>query len=354
MTFSRMISVVGCHAEGEVGDVIVGGVLPPAGATMFEKMLTMQREHDDVRRMLLREPRGSIARHVNLVLPPVREDCDAGVIIMEPTEYPPMSGSNTIATVTVLLETGMIPMREPETTLRLDMPGGLVIARARCEGGKCVSVQFENVPSFAQLLDATLEVEGVGEVIVDVAYGGMYYAIVDAAQLGLPVTPEHARAFVGFADRIRTAAQAQLEVVHPDNPGIRDVTMVQFTEPYRGSDEVTPNTCVIAAGRSDRSPTGTGTSARMAVLHARGQMAVGDRLRHGSIIGTVFEGRIGAQTSTESGLPAIVPVIEGSAWITGYHQYLVDNADPFPAGYLVPDTFGGTALLSDLGPGGLV
>ena len=340
----RMISVVGCHAEGEVGDVIVGGVLPPPGATMFEKRLAMERDHDHIRKLLIREPRGSIARHVNLVLPPTRSDCDAGVIIMEPTEYVPMSGSNTIATVTVLLETGMLPMSEPETVVRLDMPGGLVIARARCEGGKCVSVRFENVPAFAHQLDARLQVDGLGELTVDVAYGGMYYAIVDTEQLGLPVRPENARAFVDLADRIRIAAQAQLEIVHPDNPGIRDVTMVQFAEAYRGPDAPTPNTCVLACGRSDRSPTGTGTSARMAVLHARGRLAVGDRLIHGSIIGTEFRGRILRETTTESGHPAIVPEIEGRAWITGYHHYVLDGADPFPVGYAVPDTFGGTAL----------
>lgn len=341
---ARMISVVGCHAEGEVGDVIVGGVLPPAGATMFEKRMAMERDHDGVRQLLLREPRGSIARHVNLVLPPTRGDCDAGVIVMEPTEYPPMSGSNTIATTTVLLETGMLPMREPETTVRLDMPGGLVVAHARCEAGKCVSVRLENVASFAHKLDARLEVDGLGTISVDIAYGGMYYAIVDLHELGLTVAPEHARTFVDIADRIRTAAQAQLEIVHPDNPEIRDVTMVQFAEPYRGSETATPNTCVMAAGRSDRSPTGTGTSARMAVLHARGQMAVGDRLIHSSIIGTEFTGRILGETTTESGQPAIVPEIEGRAWITGFHHYLLDRADPFPVGYAVPDTFGGTAL----------
>ena len=344
MSFRRMISVVGAHAAGEVGDVIVGGVLPPAGATMFEKMLTMEREHDDIRRTLLREPRGSIARHVNLVLPPTRADCDAGVIIMEPTEYPPMSGSNTMATVTVLLETGMVAMVEPVTTVRLDMPGGLVIASAQCENGKCRSVLVENVPAFAHQLDAVLEVEGLGPLTVDVAYGGMYYAIVDTERVGLDVVPQNARAFVDLADRIRRAAQTQLDIVHPENPGIRDVTMVQFAQPYQGSDTVTPNTCVMAAGRSDRSPTGTGTSARMAVLRARGQMEVGDRLIHGSIIGTEFVGTVKADT-TVAGRPAIVPTIEGSAWITGFHQYLVDDSDPFPEGYLVPDTFGGTDLL---------
>jgi proline racemase len=344
MTFRRMISVVGAHAAGEVGDVIVGGVLPPRGATMFEKKLTMEREHDDIRRLLLREPRGSIARHVNLVLPPTRSDCDAGVIIMEPTEYPPMSGSNTIASVTVMLETGMIAMQEPVTTVRLDMPGGLVVATANCENGKCRSVRLENVPAYAHLLDAEIDVAGLGPLTVDVAYGGMYYAIVDTARVGLSVTPANARAFVDLADSIRRAAQQQLDVVHPENPEIHDVTMVQFAEPYRGSGIVTPNTCVLAAGRSDRSPTGTGTSARMAVLHARGQMAVGDTLIHASITGTEFVGTIKAETSV-GGRPGIVPTIEGSAWITGYHQYLLDDSDPFPEGYLVPDTFGGTALL---------
>src|SRR4051812_27068476 len=148
MGFKRVISVVGCHAAGEIGDVIVGGVLPPAGATMYEKMRTMERDHDQVRRLLLCEPRGSVARHANLIVPPTRPDCDAGVIIMEPTEYVPMSGSNTIAAVTVLLETGMLSLQEPETIVRLDMPGGLVTARAHCAAGKCVSVELENVPCF--------------------------------------------------------------------------------------------------------------------------------------------------------------------------------------------------------------
>jgi trans-L-3-hydroxyproline dehydratase len=339
----RTLTVVGCHAGGEVGDVITGGVLPPAGATVFEQMRNLQRDGDGLRRLLLREPRGSVARHVNLVVPSTRADCDAGFIIMEPTEYPPMSGSNTIASVTVLLETGMIPMREPETVVRLDMPGGRVVATARCRNGKCESVRLRNVPSFAHQLDAQLDVAGLGPITVDIAYGGMYYAIVDTLALNLPVASANAREFVDLADRIRRAAQQQLDIVHPENPDIRDVTMVQFAEPYRGSGQLTPNTCVLAAGRSDRSPTGTGTSARMAVLHARGAMQVGDQLVHGSITGTEFVGTIEEET-TVGGRPAIVPAIEGQAWITGFHQYLLDASDPFPEGYLVPDTFGGTAL----------
>jgi proline racemase len=237
-------------------------------------------------------------------------------------------------------------MREPETVVRLDMPGGLVVATARCRAGKCESVRLENVPCFAHALDAELDVAGLGRISVDVAYGGMYYAIVDTAALGLAVRPENARTFVELADRIRVAARQQLEIVHPENPDIRDVTMIQFAEPYRGSGAVTPNTCVLAAGRSDRSPTGTGTSARMAVLHARGAMAVGDTLVHASILGTEFTGTILRETAV-AGRPAIVPSIEGSAWITGFHTYLLDASDPFPAGYLVPDTTGGTGLLAE-------
>ncbi len=345
MGFKRVISVVGCHAAGEIGDVIVGGVLPPAGATMYEKMRTMERDHDQVRRLLLCEPRGSVARHVNLIVPPTRPDCDAGVIIMEPTEYVPMSGSNTIAAVTVLLETGMLPLREPETIVRLDMPGGRVTARARCSAGKCVSVELENVPCFVHTLDATLEVEGFGPLAVDIAYGGMFFALVDAERLGFEVLPAEARALAELGEKIRLAARDQLVIEHPENPGIRGVSIVQFGQPYQGPGKSTRNTCIVAPGRSDRSPTGTGTCARMAVLHARGRMGVGDTLIHSSIIGTEFEGRILAET-TVAGRAAIVPAIRGSAWLTGFHTYVLDASDPFPEGYVVADTWGVTGTLT--------
>lgn len=339
MAYQRVISVVGCHAAGEVGDVIVGGVLPPRGATMYEKMRSMEREHDHIRRLLLCEPRGSVARHLNLVVPSTRPDCDVGLIIMEPTEYVPMSGSNTIASVTVLLETGILPMREPETIVRLDMPGGVVIATAACQGGKCVHVELENVPSFVHGLDLPIEVKGLGRVRIDVAYGGMFFAIVDAAALGYEVQPSEARALAELGEQVRVAARDQLEVVHPDNPGIRGVSIVQFDQPFQGSGKVTRNTCIVAPGRADRSPTGTGTCARMAVLHARGQMAVGDELVHSSVIGTEFRGRIKATTRVGD-RSAIVPTIRGSAWITGFHHYVLDASDPFPEGYVVSDTWG--------------
>src|SRR4029079_66556 len=220
MRARRTITVVGCHAGGEIGNVVTGGVLPPPGATVFEQMQTLRRDRAGLRRLLLREPRGSVACHANLIVPSSRRDCDAGFIIMEPTEYPPMSGSNTICTATVLLETGMVEMHEPETLLRLEAPGGVVEVRARCRDGRCESVELTNVPSFAARLDAPLEVDGLGTLTVDVAYSGMWYAIHDAAGAGLLLEPEGARALSLAGERIRTAAREQLPCVHPENADI--------------------------------------------------------------------------------------------------------------------------------------
>ena len=340
-----MLSVVGCHAEGEVGDVIVGGFLPPGGATMFERMRAMERDFDHVRRFLLCEPRGSVCRHVNLLTPPINADCSVGVIIMEPTEYVPMSGSNLICTVTVILETGIVPIEEPVTIVMVDTPAGPVKAVAECRDGRCRSVEFENVPSFVDRLDASVEVAGLGTVLIDVAYGGMFYAIVDATELGFRVDASEARELAVAGEQIRLAAREQLDVVHPENSGIRGISIVQLARPFEGIGKVTRNTCIVAPGRSDRSPTGTGTCARMAVLHARGQMAVGDSMTHESIIGSQFHGRIIA-TTTAGDRPAIVPAIKGRAWITGFSTYLLDPDDPYPEGYLLPDSWGVTGTIT--------
>ena len=345
MRAQRVINVVGCHAAGEVGDVIVGGVLPPAGNTVFEMMQTMERDHDHIRRMLICEPRGSVARHVNLLVPPKSPGCHAGAIIMEPTEYPPMSGSNTMCIATVLLETGMVPMEEPYTTLRLDMPGGVVEARCECRDGKCVSVQIANVPCFVDRLDAPLEVPGVGTISVSVAYGGMFYGIVDVTTLGMAIVADQARELGELGEKIRLAAREQFDVVHPENPGIAGVSIIQLNEPFVASGQPVRNTCVVSPGRSDRSPTGTGTCARMAVLHAKGQLAVGESLVHESIIGSQFIGRIVGET-TVGGRPAILPTVQGSAWITGFHNYVLDPTDPYPQGYLVADTWGRSLVIN--------
>jgi trans-L-3-hydroxyproline dehydratase len=300
-------------------------------------------EDDSLRRLLLREPRGSVAVHANLIVPATRPDCAAGFIIMEPTEYPAMSGSNTMCVATVLLETGMVEMHEPETSLRLEAPAGVVEVRAGCRDGKCEWVELTNVPCFADQLDALLEVEGLGTLSVDVAFGGMWYAIADAAALGFALEPAEARDLSRVGERIRAAAREQLPCVHPENTAIAGVSIVQIAEPWQGVGKVSRNAVVVAPGRLDRSATGTGLSARMAALHARGLMSEGDGMSHASVLGTTFEGRIVGEARV-AGRPAIVPAIRGSAWITGITQVLVDPSDPFPEGYLLTDTWPGSDL----------
>jgi len=325
-----------------VGNVVVAGVDPPPGASVLEQMRAL-RADDRLRRFLLREPRGSVATHANLIVPATRPGCDAGYIIMEPTEYPAMSGSNTICVATVLLETGLVELREPETVLRLEAPAGVVEVRAACRDGRVESVELTNVPAFVAHLDAPLEVEGLGSLTVDVAFGGMWYAIADAAALGFALEPREARDLCAVGERIRLAAREQLACTHPDEPDVAGVSIVQLAGPWQGPGAVSKNAVVIAPGRLDRSATGTGLSARLATLHARGLMRTGEAMTHASPIGSTFEGRIVAATTVGS-LPAIVPAIRGSAFVTGRTELYVDARDPFPEGYLLSDTWPGNDL----------
>jgi trans-L-3-hydroxyproline dehydratase len=261
-------------------------------------------------------------------------------VIMEPTEYPAMSGSNTICVATVLLETGMVEMVEPLTTLRLEAPGGPIDITAGCRNGKVDWVELENVACFADRLDAPLEVDGLGTLTVDVAYGGMWYAIADARALGFELTPAESRDLSRVGELIRAAAREQLPVVHPENADIAGVSIVQIAEPWQGIGRVSKNAVVVAPGRLDRSATGTGLSARIAALHARGRMHVGHSMTHASVIGSTFDGRIVREVDV-AGRVGIVPAIKGSAWITGVTRVVVDPTDPFPEGYLLSDTWPG-------------
>jgi proline racemase len=334
-----VLTVVGCHAGGEIGNVVVAGVEPPRGATIYEQMQAL-RADDSIRRLLLREPRGSVAVHANIVLPATRPDCAFGYVIMEPTEYPPMSGSNTICVATVLLETGMVEMREPVTHVRLEAPGGPVDITAGCRDGKAEWIEIENVPCFADRLDAPLEVEGLGTLSIDVAYGGMAYAIADARALGFALVPAEARDLSRVGELIRKAAREQLPFIHPENPDIVGVSIVQIAEPWQGVGRVTKNAVVVAPGRLDRSATGTGLSARIAALHARGLLEIGQSMTHASVLGSTFEGRIVREVEV-GGRTGVVPAIRGTAWITGVSHVLLDPSDPFPEGYLLSDTWPG-------------
>lgn len=336
----KILHVVGVHTAGEVGDVVVGGVIDVPGKTMFEKMMHLWHKDDGMRQLLLNEPRGCSAMCHNIVLPPCNPEADAGLIIMEHEEYPPMSGSNTIATATVLLETGIVAIKEPTTHLKLDTPAGLVGVDAEVSGRKVTSITFHNVPAFVFALDVEVNVPDLGPVKVDVAWGGMIYCVVDVTKLGIEIKRENGRKLVELGERIKRAVQAQTDYVHPENPEIRGVSALEFTEPLSSDDQghIAVNTVVVSPGRLDRSPCGTGTCARLAVHHARGELKDGESLRHRSIIGSEFIGTINGITKVGE-YPAILPTIRGSAWITSFKQVVLDPTDPFPEGFRVGDVW---------------
>jgi proline racemase len=335
----RSINIVSCHAEGEVGDVIVGGVLPPPGETLWEQSRFIARDQQ-LRQFVLNEPRGGVFRHVNLLVPPKDKRAIAAWIIMEPEDTPPMSGSNSICVATVLLDTGIVPMVEPETHMVLEAPGGLVEVTARCAGGKARAITVRNVPSFVDKLDMPLEVPGLGTLRVDIAYGGDSFVIVDAAAAGFAIAPDEARDIAEAGVRITRAANEQLGFTHPTNPDWNHISFCQFAAPVLEEQGIKTgaNAVVIQPGKIDRSPTGTGCSARMAVLHARGQLALGESFIGRSIIGSEFHCRLEEVTSL-GGRPAIIPSITGRAWITGTRQEMLDPDDPWPLGYKLSDTW---------------
>jgi proline racemase len=340
MRFHRSIKVVGAHAEGEVGNVIVGGFGQVPGETMFDKRNHLAEHRDWIRQLILSEPRGQVARNANIILPSNHPDADAGYVIMESIEYPVMSGSNTICVATVLLETGMLDAVEPVTNLVLESAAGLIPVECQVRDGKVTQVRFTNQPAFVYHLDAPVEVEGVGTVTVDVAWGGMAYVLVDARRFGFEVTPDEARDICALGEKIKIAAAEQLDAIHPANPAFPGITICEFTLPAQRVDGVltAKNTVVVSPGRCDRSPCGTGTSARMAVMHARGELAIGEPFVHTSIIDSRFECRIEC-TTTVGGVPAVVPSIAGQAWITDLTTLVLDPTDPYPNGYRLTDTW---------------
>lgn len=339
MRAERVIHVVSAHAEGEVGDVIVGGVAPPPGETLWDQSRFIAADQG-LRNFVLNEPRGGVFRHVNLLVPPRHPDADMGFIIMEPEDTPPMSGSNSLCVATVLLETGIVPIQEPETRLLLEAPGGLIEAVASCRDGHVERVRIRNVASFADRLDAVIEVEGIGTLTVDTAYGGDSFVIVDAGALGYSLTPDEARDIAQTGVQITKAANTQLGFAHPEIPDWDHISFCQVAGPVKSRNGVKSARSAVAIrpGKIDRSPTGTGCSARMAVLHARGLLGPGEMFVGLSLIDSRFDCRIEAITEI-GGRTAIVPSLSGRAWITGTHQHTLDPSDPWPAGYRLSDTW---------------
>ena len=331
MRATRYLAAVDSHTEGMPTRVVTGGVGPIPGATMLERKLHFEAEMDDLRLLLMREPRGHSAMSGAILQPPTRPDADWGVLFIEVSGCLPMCGHGTIGVATVLVETGMVPVTEPETVVRLDTPAGLVEVRVAVADGRARSVTLRNVPSFLAATDREVDVPGVGRVRYDLAYGGNFYPLVPADGVGLEVEPARAGELIATGLAVMRAINAADRPVHPEDPRIAGCAHVVFTAP--GRDGADGRAAVaIHPGWLDRSPCGTGTSARLAQLHGRGRLGVGEAFVHESVIGTRFTGRVAAET-TVAGRPAIVPEITGRAWITGMGQYLLDADDPFPAGF---------------------
>jgi proline racemase len=328
--------------------VITGGIPHIPGNSTYEKMKWLENNDDQLRKLLLREPRGYPPHCCNIIVPPSDPEADAGYIIMEQIEYPMMSGGNTISVVTVLLEMGILPMREPVTELVLEAPAGLIRVKADCVGGKVKSVTFKNVPAFAAHLDAVINVPELGQITVDVGWGGMFYVITEIRQIrGLQLIPEHGKEITRVASMIRQAAIDQLPVAHPDYPGV-GITVSQMSGPsddpkadwknavMMGSGDFSWDKPATWTGVLDRCPSGTGTSAKMAVLHAKGQLELNQDFRHQSILGHVFTGRLIEETKIGD-MPAVIPTISGTSWIFGLNTIVLDHDDPYPEGFTIGD-----------------
>ncbi len=348
MEFKRTIHVVDTHI-GEPMRVITGGVPDIPGDSVYAKMKCLEKNDDQLRLMMLREPRGYPPVCCNLIVPPCHPDADAGFIVMEQTEYPAMSGGNTIAVVTVLLETGTLPMKEPLTEITLESPAGLIGVKADCVNGKVINVTFENVPAFAIHIDIEIEVKGLGKVTADVAWGGMFYVMADIEQFdGLTLAVENGRLITSIASRLRAAAAEQLPVVHPENPEFKEITISLLSGPPTHPDAHLKNAVTVATGpldwnkpetwtgAIDRCPCGTGTCAKMAALYAKGQLKLNQDFNHEGLLGTIFTGRLIRETKAGP-YKAVVPTISGQAWITGFNKYVLDDSDPFPEGFRMGD-----------------
>ena len=334
--FDNALELLLVHAEGEIGKVIVGGAPDIPGASILDKMNHINTVDDSLRRFVTFEPRAGVAMSTNLLLPPTRPDADAAFIVLQPDRAHPMSGSNCICVVTALLETGRVKMVEPETTVRLDTAAGLITVRARCENGRCVSVSLDNVPAFVLALDAPVNTR-FGVIKADIAFGGVFYALVDADQVGLAIVPENARALAEAGIAIKADLRGQIAVSHPEIPGLDDVAYVMFRS--READGSIRTCTTLKPGRVDRSPCGTGSSANLAVMFARGEVAVGDARVSRSIIGGVFTAEAIGE-AVVGNHRAVLPRITGKGWIYGREQLRVHPDDPFARGFALSDTWG--------------
>lgn len=337
MRWKKTLQIVDVHCEGEIGKVITGGVVGIPGSTMLEKMNHINEVDDSLRRLVVLEPRGCLQMSVNLLLPPTRPEAQAGFIVLQADKAHPMSGSNAICVVTALLELGMVEMQEPETTVVLDTPAGLVTARAACKDGRCTGVSLDMVPSFVEQLDFVFDTPKFGKIKTDIAFGGVYYALIDVDQVGLSIAPENARALAELGVAFKDVINNQIDIRHPLYPEINEVAYVMFRN--RVGDQLYQTCTTLPPGRVDRSPCGTGSSANLATLFARGFVDVGSCLTSRSTIGGEFKVEMRGKTEV-GGRPAVLPRVQGRAWVYGIQQIGVDPDDPLAAGFMLSDTWG--------------
>lgn len=351
MTNRQLIQAVDVHAAGEPGRVLMGSGLRVKGATMVERLRYCQEHLEDLRTLVLQEPRGYPGLCSPLVLPPADPSCDFGIIVMEQGGFRPMSGSNLICAVTALIETGAIDVSEPITTLRVDTAVGIVTVRAKVEAGRATMVTFDNVPAFVHGLDLPLDVPGYGTIPVDIVFGGQFYVQAKSEDLDVDLEPANAKEIIRAASVLRKAADDTFDVAHPLIPEIDSIALPMIHGPARTSGTHGRNAVVLPngevdlddpstwSGTLDRSPCGTGTSGRVAAMYARGELVVGESFVHESMMGTTFTAEV-RETTSVGELPGIVPSISGRGWITGFQQLVLESDDPFPVGYTVADIWG--------------
>ncbi len=337
MRWKKTLQLIDVHCEGEIGKVITSGVIDIPGATMLDKMNYINEVDDSLRRLVTLEPRGCLQMSVNLLLPPTVPGAHAGFIVLQADKAHPMSGSNCICVVTALLETGMVAMQEPETRVVLDTPAGIVTAIARCSDGRCLSVSLDMVPAFIEHLDHEFEIPGVGKLKADIAFGGVYYALVDVEQIGLTIGPDNARALASYGVNFRHYINQQIKVAHPLLPQINEVAYVMFRQ--REESRIWRTCTTLPPGRVDRSPCGTGSSANLATLDARGEVEIGDELTSRSTINGEFRVQLLGRTQVGE-KSAVLPRVTGRAWVYGFQQLGVDPDDPLSAGFMLSDTWG--------------
>ena len=337
MRWKKQVTMIEAHAEGEVGRVVIDGDFEVPGKTMLEKMNYINEVDDSLRRFLVFEPRGYAQMSTNLLFPSEHPDADYGFLILQGDKAHAMSGSNCICVVTVLLEMGLVEMVEPETMVTLETPAGLVKVTAKCKDGKCESVTLNMPPAYAHLLDGEVEAKGIGKAKVDIAYGGIFYALVDPSQFNLTITPDNARRLVEIGSEIHRAVNAQLDIQHPEIPSLKGISYVMFIS--HDEDGVMNGATILPPGRIDRSPCGTGNTARQAVMAARGQGQIGQTLIARSIIGSEFQVLLKGEIDVGQHA-GVLCQISGRGWIYGQHTIGIDPSDPYPSGYKVTDCWG--------------